>query len=65
MTDEATRLADMLVSLELAWGLIANAYGGDWELASPEWRRAAIRWRDESYHPILRDALEEALRGAT
>ena len=40
-------------ALELAWGLIANAYGGDWELASDEWRETAIRWRDEHWHPFL------------
>ncbi len=39
--------------LEIAWGLIANAYGGDWELATPEWQAAAIRWRDEVWHPYL------------
>lgn len=33
--------------IELAWGLIANAYGGNWEKASDEWRVAAERWRDE------------------
>ena len=32
---------------EIAWGIIANAYGGDWHLASPMWREAAERWRDE------------------
>ncbi len=29
-----------------AWGLIANSYGGNWDLATPEWREAAIRLRD-------------------
>lgn len=33
--------------LELAWGLIANAYGSDWTLATDEWRVAAQRWRDQ------------------
>ncbi len=32
--------------IELAWGLIANAGGGNWQLESPEWRAAAQRWRD-------------------
>ncbi len=32
--------------LEWAWGIIANAGGGNWELESPEWREAASRWRD-------------------
>lgn len=38
--------------LELAWGLIANAQGGNWDAASPEWREAAERWRDR-YHEVL------------
>ena len=33
--------------LEEAWGVIANAQGGRWEDASPEWREAATRWRDK------------------
>ncbi len=38
--------------LESAWGLIANASGGDWDKATPEWRDAAVRWRDR-YFAIL------------
>jgi hypothetical protein len=43
------RLADAREGLELAWGLIANAWefvereGGD---TSHEWIKAAARWRD-------------------
>lgn len=37
---------------ETAWGLIANAYGGDWELANTDWQGAAIRWRDR-WHKTL------------
>jgi hypothetical protein len=37
---------------ELAWGLIANASGGDWERESEQWRRAAARWRDR-WHKTL------------
>jgi hypothetical protein len=44
--------------LEAAWGIIANAQGGDWGKASPEWREAATRWRD-AYHRHL-DRLHEA-----
>jgi hypothetical protein len=40
-------------ALEIAWGIIANAYGGNWDLATEEWREAAIRWRDEHWHPRL------------
>lgn len=38
--------------LETAWGIIANAYGGDWGKATPEWKAAAVRWRDK-YHETL------------
>jgi hypothetical protein len=31
--------------LELAWGIIANAGGGDWEKESKEWQDAAVKWR--------------------
>lgn len=41
---------DHLDQLELAWGLIANAGGGDWK--TQEWQDAAVRWR-ESYHGII------------
>jgi len=41
--------------LGLAWGLIANAYGGDWGDAPTisGWKEAAERWRDR-YHATLR-----------
>jgi len=32
--------------LEWAWALIANASGGDWRKESPEWKEAAVKWRD-------------------
>ena len=38
--------------LEEAWGIIANAGGGDWTKESPEWQEAAARWR-EKYHKTL------------
>ena len=42
--DEVERLQD---DMRTAWGIIANAYGGDWAQASDEWKAAATRWRDE------------------
>ena len=36
-----------------AWGLIANAGEGNWERETPEWQEAALRWRDEMFHPWL------------
>lgn len=43
----------LMDALESAWGLIANVHGGDWDRASEEWREAAIRWRDENWHPLV------------
>jgi len=41
--------------LESAWTLIANANEGNWDKATPEWRAAAICWRDK-YHETLPDS---------
>ena len=43
----------LMESLDIAWGLIANANEGDWDKATPEWRAAAERWRDERWHVHL------------
>lgn len=50
---DVDRMEQLEDSEELAWGLIANAYGGDWDLASEAsgWKAAAERWRD-AYHAI-------------
>lgn len=37
------------LGIELAWGIIANAHGGDWSQETDEWRSAAERWRDTYY----------------
>jgi len=42
---------ELLDHLELAWGLISNAY---WDSASVEWKSAAERWRDK-YHELLKE----------
>ena len=49
---EAKTVSD---SEEMAWGIIANAYGGNWDLAGEEWRTAAEKWRDD-YHSRLSKA---------
>lgn len=36
----------LLDELELAWGIIANAGGGDWTRETPDWQKAAAAWRD-------------------
>ena len=46
-------MTDKHIGMELAWGLIANAYRGDWDSAPPDWKKAAERWRDEHWHPLL------------
>lgn len=42
--------------LETAWGIIANAGGGDWETQTEDWREAAGKWR-EAYHDYLTDEI--------
>lgn len=37
---------------EAAWGVIANAFGGNWSQADAKWREAAERWRDR-WHKTL------------
>ena len=49
MADNDTASDDPHGTME-AWGIIANAFGGNWNLASPEWREAAERWRDRWLH---------------
>lgn len=48
---------DLLI--ELAWGIIANAGGGDWTKESQEWQEAAKKWRDD-YHEYLSSKPEAA-----
>lgn len=35
-----------------AWGVIANAGGGDWTTQTDEWVEAAVRWRDRFHAHI-------------
>lgn len=58
-TADGTPPTDTALGMELAWGLIANAYGGNWASATDEWRQAAERWRDEHWHPSLRSESSE------
>lgn len=46
---------DYLEGLEVAWGIIANAYGGAWGKADPWWQDAAVQWRDKVWHKALDD----------
>jgi hypothetical protein len=47
--------------VELAWGLIAKAYNGEWANAPEDWRKAAIRWRD-MYTPKKSHESEDSWR---
>ena len=40
--------------LGLAWGVIANAGGGDWTTETPQWQAAAADWRDMWLQSISR-----------
>lgn len=41
-----TTVGNLLDALEEAFGVIANAYGGDWSKATPMWRERAEAVRD-------------------
>ena len=45
--------AEQVDLLQIAWGIIANANGGDWDNAAPEWKAAAERWRDKYHDGVL------------
>ena len=32
--------------LDYAWGIMANAHGGNWSKATNQWQLAAEKWRD-------------------
>ena len=44
--------------IECAWGIIANAWEGDWSQAPAHWQAAAEEWR-EAYHDLLRARFRE------
>lgn len=46
-------IAKLRAAVEEAWGVIANAGGGDWSTQKTDWQRAASRWRDNRYHPMI------------
>jgi hypothetical protein len=46
----------LIIRLQLAWGIIANAGGGNWELETEEWQKAAANWRDECWHKTLEES---------
>lgn len=75
LADREAREPDLWNLLEVAWGVIANASGGDWTQEPKMFQAVAAMWRDD-YFSALRngpqptneranvDALAEALRAA-
>ena len=45
MDDEALRAREAYDLCDLAWGIIANAGGGDWSKENMQWRETALEWR--------------------
>jgi len=52
VTPQTAALYNYAYLLEMAWGIIANAGGGDWKKETCEWQEAAARWRDD-YHATV------------
>lgn len=55
LKERIKRLEDCI---ETAWGIIANVSGGDWTRQKPHWQEAAVRWRDNDFHPIMKELSE-------
>ena len=65
LTDLSRKQSNLLM---LAWGVIANAGGGDWTVETKEWQKAAAGWRDQYHSPVgsenTRDGTIERLTAA-
>ncbi|HET7321178.1 MAG TPA: hypothetical protein VFI96_01705, partial [Longimicrobiaceae bacterium] len=53
METQTIEVARLMDALEVAWSIIANVSGGDWDAQSEYWVDAAERWRDFHWHPAL------------
>ena len=40
---------------EMLWVVLANVSGSDWKKQSPEWQKAAARWRDAYFIVFKKD----------
>lgn len=45
--------------LEMAWTIIANAHGGNWELGNDDWIEAAVKWRKSYFSYIRSDVVDQ------
>ncbi len=52
--DRGERIKRLEECTQIAWGIIANVDSGSWGEQRSDWREAAIRWRDEQFHPAFR-----------
>lgn len=63
--DEAReRIKRLEDCIETAWGIIANVSGGDWTRQKPHWQEAVVRWRDNDFHPIMKELSERKAKEA-
>ena len=62
--EQAAALAALRAALDMAWGIIANAGGGDWTKETEEWQAAAARWRDEHWGSVSPSGALPALYAA-
>ena len=57
---EIAALKDRIQRLEealgVSWGIIANVSGDNWTEQKPVWVDTAVRWRDDSLIPLLKDS---------
>jgi hypothetical protein len=61
LQERIKRLEDCI---ETAWGIIANVSGGDWTRQKPHWQEAVVRWRDNDFHPIMKELSERKAKEA-
>lgn len=68
LDEENLRLQERIKRLEdcieTAWGIIANVSGGDWTRQKPHWQEAVVRWRDNDFHPIMKELSERKAKEA-
>ena len=43
------QLPFVLDAAEMLWVCLANVSGGDWSKQTPEWQKAAKKWRDNYF----------------
>lgn len=51
--DQRAEVQRLLLGMELAWGLIANADIAEWSDLESDWTVAAVKWRDEHWHTAI------------